>query len=128
MDHPFLGIVGRTVDPILAEQEDLPVEEGALIIEITPDTGAADADLRPDDVIVSLDGEPIRSMDDLILHVRRTRVGDEVTLEVWRNGEKIEVIMVVGQKPENLELPELDTPPELDIPEAHPDTGTPDGE
>ena len=57
----------------------------------TTDTGAAEADMRPDDIIVSLDGEPIRSMDDLILHVRRTKVGDEVTLEVWRDGEKIEV-------------------------------------
>ncbi len=40
VDHPFLGVVGRTVDPTLASEEDLPVEEGAWVLEVTEDTGA----------------------------------------------------------------------------------------
>jgi len=107
VDHPFLGVVGRTVDPALAEEEDLPVDEGALILEITDNTGAADAGIQSDDIIVGLDEYTVRSMDDLILYVRRTAVGDEVTLTLWRDGEKIEVIMVVGDKPENLEIPDM---------------------
>jgi S1-C subfamily serine protease len=114
VDHPFLGVVGRTVNPNLAEQEGLDVDEGAWVLEVTEGTGAADADIQPDDIIVGLDDETVRSMDDLILFVRRTSVGDEVTLTLWRDGEELEVVMVVGQKPENLEVPDLEdeaTPP-----------------
>jgi putative serine protease PepD len=107
VDHPFLGVVGRTVDPALASEEGLPVEEGAWVLEVTEGTGADDAGVQADDIIVGLDDEEVRSMDDLILYVRRTAVGEEVTLTLWRDGEKIEVIMVVGQKPENLEIPDF---------------------
>ncbi len=100
--HPFLGIVGQTVTPLFAEEEGLPVEEGAYVVEITPGTEAEKAELRTGDIIVSLDGERIRGMDDLILEVRRRRVGDTVTLELYRDGELIEVEMGVGVKPADL--------------------------
>jgi S1-C subfamily serine protease len=41
-------------------------------------------------------------MDDLILFVRRKNVGDTVALGVWRDGKKITIQMVVGDKPANL--------------------------
>jgi len=100
--HPFLGIVGQTVTPLFAEEEGLPVEEGAYVVEITPGTEAEKAELRTGDIIVSLDGERIRGMDDLILEVRRRRVGDSVTLELYRDGELIELEMGVGVKPADL--------------------------
>jgi S1-C subfamily serine protease len=101
---PFLGVVGLSVTETLAEEDDLPVTEGALVVEITEDTEAEKAGIRPDDIIVGLDGEPIRSMDDLILAVRQSEVGDVVTLELWRDGEQMEIEMTVGVKPESLEL------------------------
>jgi S1-C subfamily serine protease len=123
VDHPFLGVVGRTVDPAFAEEEDLPVEEGAYIIEVTEGTGAADAGIRSEDIIVALNSNTVRSMDDLILYVRRSQVGEEVTLTLWRDGEKIEVTMVVGQKPEKLELPDTgeDTTPTIPMPDLDED-------
>lgn len=103
-DHPFLGILGRGVDSLLAEQEDLPVDEGAYIVSITPGTNAAKADLQPGDVIVMLNDDQIRSMDDLILEVRRHEIGDIVTITLYRDGERLEVEMEVGIKPDNLDL------------------------
>jgi serine protease Do len=97
--HPFLGVVGQSVDEQLATQKKLPVTEGALVVEITKNTGAAKAGIKPGDVIVSLDGIPIRSMDDLILQVRLTSVDQKVTVTLWRQGKKIDVPMVVGDKP-----------------------------
>jgi serine protease Do len=97
--HPFLGVVGQTVDESLAAEKKLPVAEGALVVEITKDTGASRAGIKPGDVIVSLDGTPIRSMDDLILQVRMTSVDQKVTVTLWRLGKKIDVPMTVGDKP-----------------------------
>lgn len=102
VDTPFLGVVGQTVTPVLAEQENLPVQEGARVVEITPGTEAEKAGVRQGDIIVALDDAKIRSMDDLILTVRRQSVGDEVTLTLWRDGERMTVEMVIGIKPQDL--------------------------
>jgi len=97
--HPFLGIVGQSVDEALAKEKKLPVTEGALVVEITKGTMAEKAGLKVDDVIVALDGTPVRSMDDLILQVRRTAVGQKVKVTLWRAGKKMDVQMTVGDKP-----------------------------
>lgn len=97
--HPFLGILGQSVNEALAKEKDLPASDGALVVEVTAGTNAAKAGLKVDDLVVALDGKPIRSMDDLILAVRRTRVGQTVTLTLWRDGKRIEVKMEVGDKP-----------------------------
>jgi S1-C subfamily serine protease len=109
---PFLGIVGQDVTPELSASENLGVDEGAYVVEVIEGTKAQEAGLQAGDVIISLNGTPIRSMDDLLLQVRRQDIGDTVTLEVSRGGETVEVGMEVGIKPADLEMPEPETVPE----------------
>ncbi len=109
-EHPFLGIIGQDVTLDIAETEGLPVEQGAFVVEPIEGTKADEAGILAGDVIVSLDDQPIRSMDDLILQVRRRDIGDRVSLGIWREGELIELVMEVGIKPEDIELPESETP------------------
>ncbi|MHB1340689.1 MAG: S1C family serine protease [Coriobacteriia bacterium] len=100
--HPFLGVSGQTVSPQLVEEENLPVDEGAWVAEVNKGTEAEKAGVKAGDVIVGLDDTTIRSMDDLLLAVRRKVVGDTVTLSLWRDGKQIELEMKVGVKPDNL--------------------------
>jgi len=102
--HPFLGIVGLTITPEVQTQRKLTVAQGALIEEITKGTGADKADLKPGDVVTALDGEAVRSMDDLILLVRRHAVGDTVTLSIVRDGKAEKIKMTVGDRPANLQI------------------------
>ncbi len=118
--HPFLGIIGQDVTPEFAEVEGLPVDEGAYVVEPIPGTMAEAAGLAAGDVIVSLDDVTIRSMDDLLLAVRRHRIGDRVTVGLWRDGERTEVEMEVGIKPDDLEAP---TPPQTPEPPAEEPSG-----
>jgi S1-C subfamily serine protease len=97
--RPYLGILGQTLDETIAAEKKVPVTQGALVVEVTKGTMAAKAGLKVDDVVVALDGQPVRSMDDLILLVRRTAVGQTVTLGLYRGGKRIEVSMAVGDKP-----------------------------
>lgn len=97
--HPFLGIVGQTIDDQLAAAKKLPVKVGALVIEVTKGTGAEKAGLKPGDIVVSLDSTPIRSMDDLLLAVRQTKVGQTVKLGIYRDNKKTTLTMTVGDKP-----------------------------
>jgi S1-C subfamily serine protease len=97
--HPFLGIVGQTIDAQLAAEKKLPVKQGALVVQITKATGAEKAGLKPGDIVVMLDSTPIRSMDDLLLAVRETAVGQTVKLGILRGGKKMTLDMTVGDKP-----------------------------
>jgi S1-C subfamily serine protease len=100
--HPFLGVTGRTVLEADLASTGLSKAEGAYVESVMPNTGAAAAALRKGDVVTALDGQKIRTMDDLILAVRRSQVGDKVMLTVWRNKASISVEMTVGDKPSSL--------------------------
>lgn len=99
VDTPFLGVLGQTVDASFAAEQGLPVKEGAYIVEVTADTEAEKAGVQPGDVIVAVDTDRVRTMDDLILTVRQRTVGDKVTLTLWRDGEKMTLDMTIGAKP-----------------------------
>ena len=103
VEHPFLGVVGQTVDDALAKEENLTVKEGALVVDLTPGTNAVKAGIKKGDVIIALDGKKIRSMDELILAVRQHDVGDTVTIKLMRDGKEMTVKMEVGSKPANLD-------------------------
>ncbi|MDP2183374.1 MAG: trypsin-like peptidase domain-containing protein [Actinomycetota bacterium] len=105
VDHPFLGVLGQDVDSVLAKEEKLPVAEGAFVVDVTKGTEAEKAGVKKGDVIVSLDSAKIRSMNDLILEVRRHEVGDRVVIGLYRKGERAELTMTVGTKPANIETP-----------------------
>jgi len=96
--HPLLGVAGQDVSPELAEEFELPASRGAVIQEVQPGTGAADADLRPGDVIVEFDGEPLATMSQLVAEVRRLAPGDDVHLVIIRDGERIEVEVTLSER------------------------------
>lgn len=75
---PFLGISGQN----------LPDDRGALIQEVLPGGPAEGAGLRPRDVIVELDGQPVRSMDELIALLIQKDVGASVRSGYLRDRER----------------------------------------
>jgi S1-C subfamily serine protease len=100
--HPFLGVEGRTVTASVAKEAGLSKAEGAAIAIVIPETGAAKAGLRKGDIITRLDDTQIRTMDDLILAVRRSEIGETVTLTVWRDHAQITLKMTIGDKPSSV--------------------------
>ena len=97
--HPLLGIAGSDVRPEQAERLGLSSPRGAVVEVVEEDSGAAEVDLRPGDVIVEVDGEPLATMSELVAEVRRREPGDIVTLEVVRDGEVFEVDVELGERP-----------------------------
>ncbi len=75
ISHPFIGVIGSTMTEELAAEKKLSVKEGAYVAEVAKGSGAEKAGVKVDDVVVAVDGAPIRSMDDLILQIRRKQVG-----------------------------------------------------
>ncbi len=80
----------------------LGIDAGALVIDVQPGSSAERAGIRPTtrdrrgyirlgDLIVGVDGEPIRSPNDLVLALERRNPGDVVRLTLLRDGKKVEV-------------------------------------
>jgi S1-C subfamily serine protease len=101
-DHPWLGIKGVTITPVLASEMDLEVERGVLVSEVTPDSPAEKAGLRGGsrevtvrgsnvrqggDIIVSIDERQVIRFEDLLAYlVMEKQVGDRVSVTILRGG------------------------------------------
>jgi putative serine protease PepD len=113
--YPFLGVNLMTLIPDFARAFKLPIDHGAMIVELVPGGPADRAGLRGGhtqarvgnhiimvggDIIVGINGDEVRTADQLIRAIRRHEVGDRVDLEVvhWDGGrEKLEVKL--GERP-----------------------------
>ncbi len=76
-----------------------PDRRGALVARIEPASPAARAGLKKDDIIRTFNHQPIIDHQDLSDAVRFTRVGTEVEVTVWREGEKRVLKIKVGEIP-----------------------------
>lgn len=84
---PFLGVNYQMIPRQTALLNDVP--QGALVVEVVEDTAAARAGLQPEDIITKFNGEPLNEDNDLAEIISRFKTGDTVTLEVWRDGETL---------------------------------------
>ena len=81
---PWLGVYVTAITKPLARYYALPIDQGALIIKVVPYSPAYKAGLRPGDIIVSIDGTPVKTAEDLSSAIRLHRIGDVVSIEFWR--------------------------------------------
>ncbi len=77
------------------------VPSGALVAGLAPQAGTAaeTAGVVTGDVIIAFEGQPITTRETLIAALRRLRVGDEVTMDVVRDGELVTLTVVLGENP-----------------------------
>jgi S1-C subfamily serine protease len=112
--YGYLGVQTLSLWPQLAERLDLDVDDGALIQDIESDSPAEKAGLREGDdeigfqatrvriggdVIVAVDGRRLSRSDDLADEISAMTAGDEVELELVRDGQHKTVRVRLGERP-----------------------------
>jgi S1-C subfamily serine protease len=117
ISHPWLGIAGRELTPALAQELGLSVTQGVYIVTVANNSPADRAGLVPafaseaqaqndtnlppgGDVILAVDGNPVTDVDQLATYLdSQKRVGDTVSLDVLRDGQKITVDATLAEWP-----------------------------
>ncbi|HEV8638214.1 MAG TPA: trypsin-like peptidase domain-containing protein [Chloroflexota bacterium] len=97
--RPWLGVTAMTLTPAIAQQIGVPFVEGVILSEAAQGSPAARAGLRQGDVITALDGQPVKTTDDLGAALARKKVGDRVELTVRRGGQEQKVAVQLGARP-----------------------------
>ncbi|MEZ5063808.1 MAG: Do family serine endopeptidase [bacterium] len=99
----YLGILPQALTPELAESLDLADTDGILIGQVIEDTPAARAGLERGDVIVKMNGKKLSSdVNAFRLAVADQPVGDEMRLEVIREGKSKRIDVKLEERPENV--------------------------
>lgn len=112
--RPFLGAGGRAIDDALARELELPVGEGLLVEEIHGGSPADEAGLvtgveavqttygevkKDADIILAVEGQPVRRQSDLNQLIAEQEIGDTITLEVLRDGERVALETPLSERP-----------------------------
>jgi 2-alkenal reductase len=113
--YAYVGVTAGTLTPTLADRFDYPVERGAVVERIAAGSPGLRAGLRcgretetfrglefkkGGDVIVAIDGRPVKSADDLVRIVsERLEPGQQSTFEVFRDGKRKAIRVKLGERP-----------------------------
>lgn len=100
VDYAWMGIIGQTLDSQTAREENLGVDKGALVTDVTSDGPAEKAGLQQGDVIIRIDGQDISGMEDVSGILANRKPGDKVTVTYRRGGETKDVELELGKRPE----------------------------
>lgn len=95
---PFIGASLMTITDEVAKQMGTDIKEGSVVAEIVFKSPAYNADLRPYDIITGVNGKNYATSQDLITFIQSLKVGDKVTLNVVRDGKKLELPVTIGNK------------------------------
>src|SRR5262249_32101150 len=95
----YLGVHIQDVDSALAQALGVDIGSGVLVTEVLPGSPAERAGVKRDDLIVSLNDQPMKSVADLRNHIALTEPGTRIDLVVVRNGERRTVTVPVAELP-----------------------------
>ena len=95
----YLGVSAQPVTPAIAAALGGKAEAGALVANVEPDSPAAKADVKPGDIIVSVDGKAVKSPRDLAVDVAAVMPGETAKIAVLRNGETQTLTATVAALP-----------------------------
>jgi S1-C subfamily serine protease len=114
VEHPFLGIEGKTLTPSIARLFHLPVSSGVLVATVRSGSGAAHAGLKPatnevtvqgeswpagGDVIVKVNGEPVSSVERLVDVIASKQPGDKIDVGIVRGTSRETLTVKLGRQP-----------------------------
>ena len=98
--YPFLGVQYSLITQGLKEEQNLPIDDGAFVSGIMPDSAAQAAGLQIDDIILEFNEEKITIENSLAKILQSYNIGDIVSLKILRAGSFISLSATLGERSE----------------------------
>ncbi|HHB11694.1 MAG TPA: trypsin-like serine protease [Chromatiales bacterium] len=95
----WLGVQGRQVNRRDARLNRMQKPRGVLITEVVAGSPAARAGIRPGDLLLSIDGEPVSDALDAFQRIARHKPGDRIEIEGVRAGTPVRWRVTVAERP-----------------------------
>ena len=99
-EHAFLGVRPDPLTPQVVDRFDLKTELGILVATVVQGSAADAAGIRPGDVILAVDGQEMRQVEDLLGFLREKRPGDTVEVRLLRDDEERSVSVRLRDRPD----------------------------
>jgi serine protease Do len=90
-----VGIRAQNITPVFAAGLQLSQEWGIVVSDVDPGSSAADAGVQDQDIIESLDGEPLSSSPQFVAALYNKKPRDHVRLSILRGARRLSVDLVV---------------------------------
>jgi serine/threonine protein kinase/membrane-associated protease RseP (regulator of RpoE activity) len=112
---PFLGVTLKLIDKFLAFDygfnsvndflKELKIDkaDGFFVQKITPDSPAAKAGIQEGDILLTYNKHKLNSFEELSDLMKSSKVGENITLKIIRNGEEKLITVTLGEKKESQE-------------------------
>lgn len=95
--RPYIGISGSDLSESTAKRYNLP--QGIYVEKIAEDSNAKDSDLKVGDVITSINGNEVKTMEELNAIKNKLTIGDTITLKIYRSGEYLDIEIKLTEMP-----------------------------
>ena len=124
--HPWIGVSGMDIDPDTAGAIGLEDTRGFMVMTVVEGSPADRAGLRGSsetvlvevpgggaeeerqvggDIITAVDGVEVRRISDILVHLQRAKsVGDELVLDILRDGRSTSLVVVLGDRPASVQM------------------------
>ena len=99
IERGYLGIAPLNLTPVIASQIGVPVQEGIVVARVVEGSDAQSAGLRGGDVIVAMNGQPIRNTGDLSKFLLDNSPGERISVRLYRGEAELETEAVLGDMP-----------------------------
>ncbi len=99
----WLGIDAQQMTPDLAASFGLKTLSGVIIANVVPGGPGDEAGLRPGDILLAIDGKPILDPRETQVDIAEIPPGTQLPLTIVRGGEKREITLTVGERPQPVE-------------------------
>lgn len=102
LNQVWMGIVPATVPEALVAQLELSGNPGLLVNAVGPNSPARKAGIKTYDILLQINGTPLRSAQDIAKSIASSKPGDSVDVELIRGAKKQTVKVPLDRRPDNM--------------------------
>ena len=95
----YMGVLLQPLTPELAQAFNLKAEQGVLIGDVPKDGPAAQAGVKPGDILMTFNGRPVDDLGQLRIRAAQAVPGTTVTVGIMRDGKQQDLMITIGVMP-----------------------------